>query len=103
MQQDTQASATIGSPEGKIPYGYRRMWDAYTRKFLAVFIIEREADIIRRIFSLRGLGWTLDRIVQAIQDTPSPRNKYWTATAVWRIIKNEDKYRGQDGWPRILP
>jgi site-specific DNA recombinase len=101
---------TVTGTTGKIPYGYRRVYDPETGALQTVELAPKQAEIVRRIFHLRDSeGLKLEAIAADVGAVGnSPRGAGWTPTAVLRILKNKEKYagspRGSSGerWPAIL-
>jgi DNA invertase Pin-like site-specific DNA recombinase len=94
---------------GKIPYGYRRFTDPASGALLRIEVADKQSKIVNRIFELHDKGLTLQAIANDVQSRGnSPRGAGWSATAVRRILKNEEKYRGKlrgptgEPWPVIL-
>lgn len=51
VKRGMAANAKAGKPHGRVPYGYRRVYDPETRKLVAQEPEPGEADIVREIFA----------------------------------------------------
>jgi hypothetical protein len=105
-----------GFSAGSWPYGYRPVIVASTDPDHAIGraatqgtkleVVEREAEVIRRIFRLFADGYSMWNIAVKLnlEKVPSPRNarsgmqnSEWGRDAIKRILHNE-KYRGMNVW-----
>ena len=75
-------------PGGNLPYGYVRVGRA-------VKIDEQEANIVRQIYLLNGLGCTGQAIANEINNRSYRRRNGgpWTQRQVCRILRNHEVYR----------
>lgn len=91
---------TLEIKAGKLPFGYRAGPDN------SIAIDMEQATTVQRIFALRDAGQSLREIATTLnkenRSTPQ-QSKTWNYNSVQFILKREEKYRGQDGWPAILP
>jgi len=92
-----------GDKGGRLPMGY-------IRSEHGPVIVEAEADIVRRIFEMRGSGAVLTAIADALNadGITTRRGGNWHASSVSNVLDNEDAYRGgyrgdsKVRWPVIL-
>ena len=97
-----------GERGGRLPFGYYRLKINNTKS--SIEIDENKAEIVRRIFSERAGGATLQAIADGLNDAgiPSPRNASWHPSSVRAVLQNEDAYKGgyrwksKQAWPVIL-
>lgn len=112
-----EKSRRDGETGGRLPYGYRRIFDIVetkngpTRKAVGVEIDEEAAHIVRMVFSLRQSGKTLRTIAEVVRSTtvlPGPQGGKWTFATIQDILASEDTYRGGKRgtssvqWPTLL-
>jgi len=96
-----------GERGGRLPYGYVRV---KTNGKSAIKIYPEKADIVRRIFSERQSGMTLQAIADGLNDEriPSPRNATWYPSSIKSVLGNYAAYAGDNrgqskqSWPVIL-
>jgi len=99
-----------GEKGGRVPMGYEREFVGGRKATGDVSIIESEAEIVRRIFSLRAQGSTLEAIADDLNNAgiKTRRGRGWHASSVRTVLRNEADYRGgpRNGsgrtWPAIL-
>lgn len=107
-----------GERGGRMPYGYRRVFDMVSgkdgqrlKKSVTVEIDQDAAEIIRKIFSLRySNGWTLAKIAMHLnsKEIATARGGDWWPSTLQSILDNEQIYRGgvrgesNLSWPIIL-
>lgn len=79
-----------GFAGGGVPYGY----DLVDGEFV---VNEAAADIVKKVFLLRGCKKTLQEIADLMNESgvPTKRGKEWTISTVQNILKNEKVYKGQ--------
>lgn len=58
------ANAAAGMPNGKVPYGYRRIYDPTTRRFVAQEPEPKEAKVIKELFDRLAKGHALKAIAR---------------------------------------
>jgi site-specific DNA recombinase len=78
------------------PYGY-------TYHDGELIVDEKEASVVREIFSMYLTGWTLQKIADHLNGNgvPSKRLKQWSKQSVGRILKNP-LYCGHVRWDGII-
>lgn len=92
-----------GERGGRLPFGYCRPADG-------IAVDPGAAEVVRRIFAMRGDGYRLTDIATALNGDgiASPRGAAWHPSSVHYILKSEDAYRGGRrwespvNWPAIL-
>lgn len=87
-----------GVVEGRLKFGYRR-------EDKSIVIDEESATTIRYIERRRRENASLQRIAEelnAAQRSTAQRGHKWFASSIHSILKNQEAYRGNSGWPRIL-
>lgn len=116
VQRTTDALAERGKLDGekggRIPYGYRRVFEIREEKRVStgVEIDEAQAGIVRKIVSMDKRGLSLREIAGRLneQKTISPRGGKWYASSVDAVLKNLPAYRGGKRgassvrWPMII-
>ena len=72
-----------GRAEGRVPYGYRS-------RDTKLVLFEKEAAIVRRIYSDLQAGWRFSRIARELNrdHIPSPNSSYWSRRTVKAILLN---------------
>jgi site-specific DNA recombinase len=100
-----------GERGGRVPYGYRRVFDPKTGASVGVEVVEDQAAVVRRVIRARKRGQSWRAIAEKLnQDqVPAPRGATaWRHSSVQSIVENEALYRGgrrgesQERWPAIL-
>lgn len=88
VMRDQADAAAKGRPHGRVPYGYRRVYDERTGALLKQVIHEPEAEIVREIArrilggeTCRGIALDLNR-----REVPSVRGSSWVRTTVKGLI-----------------
>jgi site-specific DNA recombinase len=78
-----------GEKGGRLPVGYIRTENG-------IEIDPAAADIVKRIFALRGSGSTLTAIAEQLNQTGTPTRHgvKWYASSVREVLLNEAAYRG---------
>jgi len=97
-----------GEKGGRVPLGYERI--LVDGKAQGVMIDNAAAETVRKIFTLRSEGYTLQEIADTLnaQGRKTSRGKDWDHTSVRWVLRNEDKYMGGNRgnsdvrWPVIL-
>lgn len=92
-----------GDKGGRLPLGYIRTGSG-------IKIDPAAATTVKRIYDLRGDGFTLTAIADALNqtNTPSRHGRGWYASSVREVLRNEVDYRGglrgesPEHWPIIL-
>jgi site-specific DNA recombinase len=116
VQRTTDALAERGKRDGekggRVPYGYRRIFEVREEKrvCVGVEIDEEQAKVVKRIISMDKRGLSLREIASRLneQQITGPRGGKWYASSVDTILKNLPMYRGgkrgasQVRWPAIL-
>lgn len=110
MRRGKIHSAKQGSPSvlGSAPYGYR-----YTAKrhngFVAYEVIEKEAEVIRLLFSWIGyerisIRAATHRLTEMGLSTPTGKNSFWDRKSIYRMLKNP-AYKGMAafGKTKVVP
>lgn len=79
-----------GNRGGRVPMGYIRLVDG------TVEIVEKDAALVRYIFSLRNSDVKLRAIANCLnaEGYLTSRGKQWHASSVLEVLKNEHEYRG---------
>ena len=102
-----------GEMGGAVPFGYLRTRDT-NGKATGVVVVDSEAAIVRRIFSLRQSGLALRKIAEQLNYNIGPEllaprgGKVWHHSAVKIILDNQPAYMGglrgesSERWPVIL-
>ena len=72
-----------GRAEGRVPYGYRS-------RDTKLVLFEKEAAIVRRIYTDLQAGWRFSRIARELNrdHIPSPNSSYWSRRTVKAILLN---------------
>jgi len=99
-----------GERGGRLPYGYKRVFDAETGKAVGVEVDQVKADVVRQIFAERLAGETLTTIADGLNadGIESPRGARWYASSIRSVLQNESAYSGgrrwrsEARWPVIL-
>jgi site-specific DNA recombinase len=57
---------------------------------------ERQAEIVRQVFTMRQLGMTFHGIAEIlnVQGIPTRKGAKWTRTQVWEMVQREEFYKG---------
>jgi DNA invertase Pin-like site-specific DNA recombinase len=104
LTRDEMRSADEELPARKrMPFGYVRGKDGPEIDIV-------NARVVRRVFELRGDGYSLDEIAQwlGFESVVPPAGEYWTPSGVKNILDNQDYYEGgflgdsEQPWPPIL-
>lgn len=118
--RSVRLNAQKGRPHGKLPYGYRRVYDATTGVLLRQEIDPDQANLIRTAIAEIMRGVPVNRIVNRLnaQGVPTPKkptsdhSRGWMSATLRQIIKNPTiaglrVYRGgiigEADWPAIVP
>lgn len=113
-------NAQKGRPHGRLPYGYRRIYDEETRALVRQEIDPEKAAIIRSAVDEILDGVAINKIVTRLnrEGVPTPmkptseHSRGWMTSTVRQIIKSPTiaglrKYQGQiigeADWPAIIP
>jgi len=85
-----------GSMGSGHPYGYE-----YTPAGLAT--VQSEAEVVRKIFSMRREGKSTERIAVLLNNAfiPAKKGGMWNRQSVWRILRNP-LYVGYMEWDGIV-
>jgi len=109
----TRANAERGRPHGRVPYGYRRVYDSRTGALLEQVPDEAQAAIVREVGRRIAGGESLYAIAKDLNErgVPSPSGGVWSPPNLPDFIR-KPTYLGQrvhDGivigpadWPAIL-
>lgn len=110
----TEKGKQDGEKGGRTPYGYVRTFavnEQKENKSTGVQIDQKQADVVRYIFSLRlDRHYSMQAIAEALNAKKiiSPRGSLWYASGVREILLNEQDYRGgfrgtsSVMWPAIV-
>lgn len=84
----TRLNAERGRPHGRIPYGYRRVYDPQTRALLRQEIDEEQAQVVREIARRVAGGQSLSSIRRDLQErgVPAPHGSDWTLTTLRNLM-----------------
>lgn len=84
-----QKARTGGYSGGNVPYGYKA-------EDKQLKIQPFEAAVAKKIFEMRGWGYTLERIANLLNKAGihTRTNKLWSAAGIASVLKNEDFYKG---------
>ena len=84
----TRLNAERGRPHGRVPYGYRRVYDERTRDLLEQVVYEPEAAIVREVTERVAAGQSLYSIAKDLntRGLPSPGGCEWTLMAVRTLV-----------------
>lgn len=92
VKRSVRARASKGKPHGKIPYGYRRLYDETTKEFLEQVIEPEEAKLIREMVDRVLGGESTNEIAADLnrRGIPTPRNgaNGWVLGQVKRLCTN---------------
>lgn len=79
-----------GFAGGGVPYGYDNVDGE-------LVVDQAAAEIVKKVFLLRGCRKTLQEIADLMNESgvPTKRGKEWTVSTVQNILKNEKIYKGQ--------
>lgn len=116
VQRTTDALAERGKIDGekggRIPYGYRRVFEIREEKRVStgVEIDEEKAKVVRRIFAMDRRGLSLREIADRLNrdHVSGPRGGRWFASSINAVLQNAPAYRGGKRgasnvrWPVIL-
>ena len=102
VQRTTDALAERGKRDGekggRIPYGYRRLFELQGEKRVStgVEIDEEQSKVVRRVISMDKRGLSLREIASRLNTdcVASPRGGKWFASSVDAVLKNLPAYRG---------
>jgi DNA invertase Pin-like site-specific DNA recombinase len=94
-----------GAPVGPIPFGYRVERDVVAGQVIASRVVNPDrAAVITEIFAAIATGASpgdAARMLNA-RGVRTQRGKTWTARAVRQLVANP-AYRGERGYPRLVP
>ena len=113
-------NAQKGRPHGRLPYGYRRVYDEQTRALVRQEIDPEKAAIIVAAVDEILDGGAINQIVTRLnrQGVPTPmkatseHSRGWTTATIRQIIKSptiaglrmyQGEVIGQADWPAIIP
>ena len=84
----TRLNAQRGRPHGRLPYGYRRVYDEKTGDLLEQVPHEEQARVVREIATRVAAGESLYKIVKSLngRGIPGPTGKPWTADQLPGLI-----------------
>lgn len=110
----TRLNAERGRPHGRIPYGFRREYDAETGELLRQLPSEAEAGVVREAAKRVAAGHTLRSIAADFQarGIPAPQGPEWTDLAVRAVLlrpsnvgqrQHQGVVVGKATWEGILP
>lgn len=93
--RDVRANAVKGRPHGKLPYGYRRVYDD-RGTFIEQVELADQADVVRECGRRVAAGESLYSIAQDLnrREIPAPRGGRWLPNQVKRLVVNP-RYIGQ--------
>lgn len=111
----TRLSAERGAIHGKIPYGFRRMYDSATGDLLGQVEEAESAEVVREAAKRIAAGQTTYRIAKDLRErgVPAPRNgpRGWDPQVVKQVVLNpavigkrvhDKKIVGDAVWDPIL-
>lgn len=113
IMRSVRSNAEQGRPHGKIPYGYRRLYDPTSGALVEQVIHDEQAAVIREINRRAVAGESIHVIADDLnaRGVPAPRGGRWEPTQVKRLATNptyigKRTYKGQvvgdATWPAII-
>lgn len=84
----TRLNAERGRPHGRLPYGYRRVYDERTGDLLEQVPHEAQAEVVREIARRAAGGESLYNIARSLNEraVPGPTGRSWTPDIIPNMI-----------------
>lgn len=84
----TRLNAERGGPHGRLPYGYRRIYDEHTGELIKQVPHEKQAPIVREIAKRVASGQSLYKVAQSLNERgiPAPSGGTWGPSNIPDLI-----------------
>jgi site-specific DNA recombinase len=114
IRRTVNAQAVAGKPHGRVPFGYRRVYDPETGKLLRQVPDETEAPVIREAAARILTGESIYSICRDFEarGVRGISNKYWDTARIKRVLTNptymgkrvlRGEVIGDADWEPLLP